>query len=534
MKGFKKTKMKLTQKHAVLGLLLAILIAAFALRITRIENLPAGIYPDEAQNGTDAQLANSTGQYKLFYESNNGREGLFINLQALSIKTFGPTQLALKLWSVIFGTLTVLGVFLLTSEMLQNKAAGLIGAYLTAFSYWAINFSRIGFRAIMVPFLLSFSFYFLFKGLRTKKLHDFVIAGLIYGLGVHTYIAFRVSPLVLIALFVALIISRKNFLSNYWKHTAIFTIAMFITAAPMLLDFFVWNPQHYASRTSEISILNPEVNGGHLFSAVAETFGLSVQKYFVMGDLNMRHNYPPYALLNPVVGVAFLIGLIYLVNKTFHLLWRRFKKDECNEKLEVYIFLLAWFIALLIPEFLANEGNPHALRSIGTLPAVMIISTIPFMWVLNKYNSFGHGFRTFIFSASILVFVFIALADPIKYFVFFANNPKQHEVFTANLKEVSNYLKTLPQTQEKFVITGSMERLPIKYLNPDISNTFYFYPGEVDKISPNEVSSAVFIFTGADWDAINYLRNKYEGQYGLKFEEHKNKFGDTFFTLKQN
>lgn len=523
--------MKLTQKHAVLGLLLAILIAAFALRIAKIENLPAGIYPDEAQNGVDAQLANSTGQYKLFYESNNGREGLFINLQALSIKTFGPTQLALKLWSVIFGTLTVLGIFLLASELLKSKVAGLVSAYLTAFSYWAINFSRIGFRAIMVPFILSFAFYFLFKGLRTKKLHDFILAGLIYGLGLHTYIAFRVSPLVLIALFIILLLTRKNFLANYWKHVAVFTLAMFITAAPMLLDFFVWNPQHYASRTSEISILNPEVNQGNLIRAVATTFALSVQKYFVMGDLNMRHNYPPYALLNPVVGLSFLIGLLFVAGKTFSLLWIRLGKNIRDEKLEVYVFLLVWFVALLIPEFLANEGNPHALRSIGTLPAVMIISTIPFMWVLKKYHSFGHGFRTFVLSISIVAFTFIALADPIKYFVFFANSPKQHEVFDANLKEVSNYLRTIPSGQEKFVITGSMTRLPIKYLNPNISNTFYFYPGEVEKISPSDPGSATFIFTGGDWDAINYLRNKYEGPYGLKFQEHKNSFGDVFFTL---
>lgn len=521
--------MKIKQKHVILGLLFAILVAAFALRITNITNLPAGIYPDEAQNGVDAQLANATGEYKLFYESNNGREGLFINLQALSIKTFGPTELALKLWSIIFGTLTVLGVFLLTSELFKNQIAGLIGAYLVAFSYWAINFSRIGFRAIMVPFLLSFAFYFLFKGLRTRKLHDFIVAGLIYGLGVHTYIAFRVSPLVLVALFISLLITRKNFLAEYWKHVAVFAIAMMITAAPMLLDFFVWNPQHYASRTSEISILNPEVNEGHLVSAIAKTFGLSLQKYFIMGDLNMRHNYPPYPLLNPVTSIAFLIGLTYIISNFFHLLWLRFKKGVRDEKLDIYVFLLAWLIALLIPEFLANEGNPHALRSIGTLPAVMIIAVFPFMWVFKKYHSYGHAFKTFTISIMIAAFAFIALADPIKYFIYFANSPKQHEAFDANLRVVSDYIRTLSEGQEKYIVTGSMQRLTIKYLNPTISNTFYLYPAEVESIVPSNPQSAIFIFTGADWDAINYLRSKYPE---IKFEEHRNSFGDTFYTLK--
>ncbi|NTV41591.1 MAG: glycosyltransferase family 39 protein, partial [Candidatus Moranbacteria bacterium] len=238
-------------KLKVGGFLLAILLTAFTLRVTNIENIPYSVFPDEAQNGIDAQEANATGEYKLFYESNNGREGLFINLQALSIKTFGSTTFALKLPSIIFGTLTVLGVFLLSSELFGTYVAGLIGAYLTTFSYWAINFSRIGFRAVMVPFILTFAFYFVFRGLRTKKLHDFIFAGLVYGLGLHTYIAFRVSPLVLIALFVSLIITRENFLKNFWKHILVFAIAMMITSAPMLLDFFHWNPQHYASRTKE-------------------------------------------------------------------------------------------------------------------------------------------------------------------------------------------------------------------------------------------------------------------------------------------
>lgn len=524
--GHKKTKMQ--NKKIVWGLLLAILIAAFALRVTNIKNIPSGIYPDEAQNGIDAQEANTTGQYKLFYEGNNGREGLFINLQALSIKAFGPTEFALKLWSIIFGTLTVLGVFLLANELFTSYLAGLIGAYLIAFSYWAINFSRIGFRAIMVPFLLSFAFYFLFKGLRTKKLHDFIIAGLIYGLGVHTYIAFRVSPLVLIVLFISLLITRKNFLKEYWKHTAIFTIAMLITAAPMLFDFFVANPQHYASRTSEISVLNPASNQGHLLTAVTKTFGLALQKYFVMGDLNMRHNYPPYALLNPIVSVAFLIGLIYISNKFLHLLWLRLRKGIRDEKMDVYVFLLAWFFALLVPEFLANEGNPHALRSIGTLPVVIIISTIPFLWIFKKYDQFGHAYKIFTISILIGAFVFIGLADPIKYFVFFNNSPKQHQVFDANLRNISDYIRALPEEQQKYIVTGSMERLTIKYLNPSLPNTSYLYPGQIDQITSNDTGKFVAIFTSWDWDAINTLREQVPN---LKFQEHKNKFGDVFITL---
>jgi len=516
-------------KLKVGGILLMLLLTAFTLRIANIEKVPYSIFPDEAQNGVDAQEANATGQYKLFYESNNGREGLFINIQAMSIKLLGNTTFALKLPSAIFGTLTVLGVFLLASELFGTYLAGLIGAYLTTFAYWAINFSRIGFRAVMVPFILSFAFYFLFRGLRTKKLQDFIFAGLIYGLGLHTYIAFRVSPLILIVLFISLLITRENFLKNFWKHTLVFAMAMLVTSAPMLLDFFYWNPQHYASRTSEISILNPATNQGRLLPLLAKTFGLSLAKYNFWGDQNMRQNYPPYPILNPLTGIAFLAGFFYILFNFFRLLWKRFAKNVRDEKFDVYVFLLIWFFTLLIPEFLAYEGNPHALRAIGTLPVVIIIATLPFLWVIKKFNSFGRSFKFFIFSILLASFAFIAISDTVKYFVFFANSPQQHSAFQGNLKEVSNYLVSFPATTQRAIVTGSMERLTIKYLHPNLLNTTYFYPGEVSSIDFKPGSDFVIIFTNSDWEAINATRDRFPG---INFQDHRNKFGDVFYTLK--
>lgn len=516
------------KKKIIWGLLLAILLAAFAVRSYNISNLPSSIYPDEAQNGVDAQLANSTGNYKLFYETNNGREGLFINLQAMSIKYIGNTVFGLKFWSIIFGTLTVLGVFLLTSELLQNQIAGLVGAYLIAFSYWAINFSRIGFRAIMLPFILSWAFYFMFKGLRTKKYSDFIIAGFIYGLGLHTYIAFRVSPLILIVLFIILTITKKDFIKNYWRQTLVFAVAMFIAAAPMLLDFFKWHPEHYASRTSEISVLNPETNKGHLIPTLARTFGLSLAKYNFWGDQNMRQNYPPYPILNPLTGIAFLVGLIYITLQFFRLLWRRFRKGTRDTRLVLYTFLLAWFFVMLIPEFLAAEGNPHALRSIGTLPVVMIISVIPFVWIFKHMHSFGKSYKIFIMSMLVTIFLFIGIFDTVKYFVFFAQSPKQHEAFQANLGEVSKFIRTLPSSEEKYIITGSMERLPIRFLNPDMPNLNYLYPGQANEIVPTDSKNFIMIFTGTEWDTINAQRDRFPN---INFQEHRNSFGDTFYTL---
>lgn len=76
--------------------LFAILVLALFVRTYHLDSLPAGLYPDEATNGADTLLANETGDYRLLYTNNYGREGLFINLQALTIKYFGNTIPVLK------------------------------------------------------------------------------------------------------------------------------------------------------------------------------------------------------------------------------------------------------------------------------------------------------------------------------------------------------------------------------------------------------------------------------------------------------
>ena len=64
-------------------------------------------------NGNNALEALETGDFKIFYPENNGREGLFINIQALSLKVFGAEPWALRIVSAIFGFLTVLGLYFL-------------------------------------------------------------------------------------------------------------------------------------------------------------------------------------------------------------------------------------------------------------------------------------------------------------------------------------------------------------------------------------------------------------------------------------
>ena len=341
----------------VLICLLIILGIAVFFRVWQLVSIPPGLYPDEAINGN--QAISEPG--KIFYPENNGREGLFINLLALSFSIFGISIWALRIVPAVFGILTVLGTYFLTKELFKNGHIALFSSFFLAVSFWFVNFSRLGFRAILVPFVLVFLFYFLFRGLRTKNLWDFAVAGIFFGLGFHTYIAFRMAVLIIIPI---LALKRKLL-----PQIACFLILAFLVALPIGI-YFIQNPGDFVSRTTGVSIFtqpNPIL-----------AFGESLVRHLAMfnfaGDNNWRHNFAGFPQLCLITGILFLIGFFASVKNV--------------RKSLSYLLLVLWFLVMLLPGALTIEGIPHALRVIGVIPVVYIFAGLgggySYNWLSQK------------------------------------------------------------------------------------------------------------------------------------------------------
>ncbi|MBI2637303.1 MAG: hypothetical protein HYW88_00245, partial [Candidatus Sungbacteria bacterium] len=319
-----------TLKKPFVALLFVLFLGAI-FRFMLISDLPPGLYPDEAMNGNNAlealrntNLSAKNGPsfgWKIFYPENNGREGLFINIQALSVYTFGNTAWALRIVSSLFGTLTILGLYLVAKElfwgiqtpsrdiserkkkvihphlnMYNPGAIALFAAFFIATNYWHINFSRIGFRAIMLPLVCTFGFYWLLKALRTGKISSAVLGGIIFGLGFHTYIAFRIAPLV-----IAFVVLWYSWL--WWKERgreaiagvtktcapcilALFLFATFVTALPIGY-YFLQHRGDLVGRQTQVSVFGSDNPVKALALSTIKTFGM----FNIIGDCNQRHNY---------------------------------------------------------------------------------------------------------------------------------------------------------------------------------------------------------------------------------------------------
>lgn len=521
----------------ILGLLIVLL--AFFIRTYHLSSIPAGVYPDEAVNGTDALAANASHHWKLFYTNNNGREGLFMNLIALGFTLFGVSVVTLKMWSVLAGTLTVLGMILLGEELFRSRRAGLIAGFLTATTFWAINFSRISFRASLLPFVLVFTIFFLIRGIQKKKIIDYAIAGMFFGLGTYTYIAFRIAPLILIVLLAAFIISRKRFLATHWKEIAAFSFAMILVALPMLVNFAI-HPELFTSRTGEVSVFNPAVNGGHLLLTIGASFGKTLAEFNFYGDQNWRQNLPTQPELPIIIGMFFLAGLFYSIYEFFYLLYRRIKSGERSERLILVSLLLSWFFVMLLPAAMTYEGIPHALRSIGSMPAALLIAVFSIEAVFKWAGRYRKAkFKKAVYALLTVAIIGSGLLSTKMYFVDWGQSKKSHQAFNQNFMNMAKYINNLPVGLSKYVVTNgggkeTEDGFPVSaqviklFTYGKTANIFYvkpdFDPGAIKK--PSQI-----ILMGYDDDLMAKIETAFPGANFEKIDPQPG-FGTDFATIR--
>jgi len=439
-------------KTKVALLLALILIIAGGLRLYHLKELPPGLYPDEAMDGTNAQEALATNNFKVFYPENNGREGLFMNIQAGFLTLIKQNEpWVLRIPSALFGILTVLGLYFLGRELFSKKI-GLLSAFLLATSFWHINFSRISFRAIMAPFFLVWALYLFLRAIRRhEKLGESCIfaglAGLFYGLGLYSYISYRVTPLLFLIL-IPFFAKQKSF----WKITSVFVGIAFLTALPLGV-YFLNHPADFFGRTTEVSVFSSASPVKALALNTVKTVGML--DFF--GDWNWRHNFAGRPELFWPVGIMFWIGIILAIvaiKKKFH------HGDEHGFALPS-VLLWSWLILAALPVVFSGEGIPHALRSILMLPALMILAAWGGTWAYDRIQDFARfspnyeRLRKIMKTGVWLILSLLVFEAYATYFVLWGNNKNVPAAFDADYVSVARQINALPAEIPKYVVVDA-------------------------------------------------------------------------------
>jgi 4-amino-4-deoxy-L-arabinose transferase-like glycosyltransferase len=496
-------------KNKTLLFLLAILAVASFFRLWQLASVPPGVWPDEALNANTAVRILDTGTFQVFYPENHGREGLFFLLISFSFALFGISVWSFKLVPAFLGILTILGQYLFSREFFRlvnleekkSQVAALLATLFLAISFWHINFSRIAFRAILVPLIIVFSFYFFFHGIRRKSIRDFIMSGIIFGLGFYSYISFRLAVLALafVLIFWLSIAVREKWKSRYLFSATALLFAVFVVALPIGI-YFLRNPGDFMSRAMGVSIFEQENPVFSFFQSLVSHLAM----FNFRGDLNWRHNFSGFPQLSPLAGIFFLIGACWALRRLAFL----FKNAAAGRLSEIggILFLFVLFFSLLLPAVLTIESVPHALRSIGVIPAVYLLAglggCLAYQWTEKKWRE--KELNAVVFKgASFFLLITMVFSPFILYFFVWAENPELEKAFTERFVDVGEELNLLPPENRKYVIENEGD-LPAEvpkfiqrtagrdealYIRPDQAETIDFSPGDFVLIMNKEIGS---------------------------------------------
>ncbi|HMA37122.1 MAG TPA: glycosyltransferase family 39 protein, partial [Chloroflexia bacterium] len=313
------------------AILAGLLGLALLLRLPSLDDLPPGLWFDEAQNGLVAQQIVAPGAlHPVFLGDFTQMGGLYFYGLGLVLRLFGAGIWPLRLIPALSGALLAPLLYLLAAR-LYGWRAGLAAGGLVAVSAWNLTFSRFGIASLPTVALDVGVYLCAVQALRTGRLGYYAGAGVLLGLALHAYYVARLVPLVLVAVLLhQLLTVRWRLVRALPVGLAVFALGAGLAFLPMAL-LALQQPALFGGRIDQVSIFNPTVAAGDPLA-----FQHNLTKHLLMfnfvGDGNGRHNLPGAPMLDDVTAALFFLGLGSCLLRAWR--WQ-------------YFFPCVWFVAAL-------------------------------------------------------------------------------------------------------------------------------------------------------------------------------------------
>jgi 4-amino-4-deoxy-L-arabinose transferase-like glycosyltransferase len=246
-------------------ILAALTLIALLTRVWDLTGFPDNIYPDEIMTGTIATQSYITGTDSIPSVFSTVWHG--IDLPALwfwivsrFLKAGGSTLAMLRLPAALFGAATVLPLYGLIRGT-WGRYAAIAGTSILAFSASNIHYSRLALNNITTQFFWTACFFFLLRGLRSRRPLDWALAGLSAGLSEYFYYGTRLLPFILI-LFIGYILAFN------WRQPGQYLSGFLLLAGSYVIGFgpllfhFIWKPNLYFGRGASLMIWSPHIPTG--------------------------------------------------------------------------------------------------------------------------------------------------------------------------------------------------------------------------------------------------------------------------------
>jgi 4-amino-4-deoxy-L-arabinose transferase-like glycosyltransferase len=382
-------------------LLILIVVIGFFFRFWQISEVPPSLSNDEISIAYEAySIANigkdSTGAFlPLSFRSHGDYKApLYVYVAAPFIKIFGNNEIAVRLPSVIFGTLTILALYLLVAQMSKNKHLALLSSFLLAITPWHVYTSRIALESNLALFFVVLGAYLFFASFQKKNLIFF--SAVSFALSVYSYHTETVfTPLLMLVLCLV-------YRARIDRKRIIYLWSMFILAIlPLALNFFLGEG---GTRASTEVIFNDLFLRNRLFGVINPFTKIFIFVSFWIGKY-LKYIDPGFIFVNGLpVAPAYsssefgLMNLITLPVLVLGILGLTKSSNRSKEFLWLY-----WLGAgALVPSLTLGETN-YVRYLVSVIPLVVLVAR-GFIWIKERAKNIFYALSLVLVAVNFIFF----------------------------------------------------------------------------------------------------------------------------------
>ena len=355
-----------------------VLVLAFAVRTIDLSTHPYPWSGDEASIGMEGARIIRGDITDFFATGWSSQPNWSFLPTAITEMIFGKNIVAVRMTSVLAGTLAVLFVYLTARELFNPSIALIAATFLATLPYNA-HFSRIGVNNIVDSFMSALLFWLLARAIKRDDLRYYYSAGVVGGLCIYTYAGTKLVLILAGIILLFLIVRQRDFLSSHWRHLVAFSVAVVVSVAPQAA-FFAQHPNLFMVRLAQEGILF----NGWLVQHAAETDQSVWEILFrQFTDTTMVFIASPasgYFFQSPVPYLTVLGSVFFLLGMAFALAYGLETR---------YFILLLWFWAAVLFGGILTMNPPANTRLLMTSPPVALLMALGAYKILGYLQQFS-------------------------------------------------------------------------------------------------------------------------------------------------
>lgn len=457
MKNERETTLKALYPIAVVVL---IALLAFGIRMWKLDTAPKGALIDELHFGYLAQSLLLTGadehgqQWPLVFKGFGDQKlPAMAYLDILPVALWGLSLVAIRIPSVIAGTLAVFVIYWLLRELSFSKEISMLGALITAFSPWTFFLSRFGFESNIALLFLLVGLACVFRALKEPKVSWLVASSVFLALTWYAYIAYRpISSFIWVCVTGIFLCNKK-----IQKSALFFIIPFLLVVAPLfapnvvgvnstrLNQVGIFTDGGLALRIDEnrtfCAMEYPRILCDVVWNKPVLIARLLTQRYLStfspnflvsVGELDLHFlTVEGFGQFYPVLYPFFVIGIVGL-----------FLPSKLLGKKQRLILLVGLLLSPL-PTVLA--GDPQKVRLSMWFPFVLIAMLLGLQLVLHHLNTRFQVALMVLVLLGNAAFGFLYLTE-----YFSVHTTKYEYYYQSYLPSLYDFLETLPQSTQLY------------------------------------------------------------------------------------